>query len=112
MTTRKYQVTHPKMDESTNEPMEIENWSNSDSDDDMKLEKPPLNNPIYQVTHQPAMVRNPHTGRYISTTSRAYNELTRGVYRTPTERRNNTEITEPHKEPSSKMEDLWDKHGF
>lgn len=120
MTTQvpKFTVTHPIVDNSTTEPMEVETWSNEseNSDDDMIIQKEPLHNPIYQVSHQPVVIRNPRTGRYISTTSRAYNELTRGVYQTPTEKRHNT-VTLPQKQQDtpkaqSKMDDLWAKHGF
>ena len=112
----KFTVTHPIVDDSISEPMEVENWSNEseNSDDDMIIQKEPLHNPIYQVSHQPTVIRNPRTGRYISTTSRAYNQLTRGVYQTPTEKRHNT-VTLPEEEtpePQSKMDDLWAKHGF
>lgn len=119
MTTRQYTVTHPITDDSTNEPMEIETWSNDseDSEDSMVLVKEPLQNPIYQVTHQPAVIRNPRTGRYISTTSRAYNELTRGVYQTPTEKRvtasrDNDQDGMKQERPLSKMDELWASHGF
>jgi hypothetical protein len=91
--------------------MEIENWSDSSSDS-MELKVEPPQNPIYQITHEPAIVRNPHTGRYISTTARAYNELTRGVYRTPADKKQvREEVAEP-KSKTTNMDDLWARHGF
>jgi len=112
MTTRnpKYHVATPNVVDSTSEPMEIEEWeSSTDEEDKFTIEKKAPPNPIYIKT--PDVVRNPRTGRYISTSSRAYNELRRGVYRTPTEKR---AVTPPHEKEEKEDDavDIWSRHGF